>query len=89
MVLNGSRPHPISLSRPQNNQSFVNNENSNHTHQFPPSVTSQHFLARYVIDNNLITHVDELDTTSEVSPEVSPDLPHICSVLLILQDLGV
>jgi hypothetical protein len=32
-------------------------EVSNHTHQFPPSVTSQHSLARYVIDNNLITHV--------------------------------
>lgn len=27
-------------------------EVSNHTHQFPPSVTSQHSLARYVIDNN-------------------------------------
>jgi hypothetical protein len=25
--------------------------------QFPPSVTSQHSLARYVIGNNLITHV--------------------------------
>jgi hypothetical protein len=32
-------------------------EVSNHTHQFPPSVTNQHSLARYVIDNNLITHV--------------------------------
>jgi hypothetical protein len=40
-------------------------------------VTSQHSLVIYVIDNNLITHVDELDTTSEVRPEVSPDLPHI------------
>ena len=32
-------------------------EVSNHTHQFPPSVTRQNSLARYVIDNNLTTHV--------------------------------
>jgi hypothetical protein len=32
-------------------------EVSNHTHQFPPSVTSQHSLVIYVIDNNLLTSV--------------------------------